>query len=126
MTLNDLTYKIRGGIYEVHKTLGPGLLESVYHQALLYELRNIGLKVESEVSVPVMYKGVAIGEDLKLDLLVEDSVIIELKSTETLNNVHKKQLLTYLRLTGKKIGLLVNFNSVDMDNTSIIRIVNGL
>ena len=126
MTLNDLTYKIRGGIFEVHKTLGPGLLESVYHRALLYELQSLGLRVDSEVSVPIIYKGTMVSEDLKLDLLVEDSVIVELKSVEALSNLHKKQLLTYLRLTGKKIGLLVNFNSADMDSTSIIRIVNGL
>ena len=126
MDENEITYKIRGGVFEVHKILGAGLLESVYQEALLHELRSQGLHVEREVSVPVVYKGEKIKCDLKIDLLVEDKVIIELKSVEKLNDLHKKQLLTYLKLTGKKVGLLVNFNATDMNNESIVREVNGL
>lgn len=123
MTENEISYIIRGAIYEVYNTLGPGLLESVYEEALLFELEQEGLKVERQVNVPIIYKGHKLANDLRLDILVEDKVIIELKSVQDLQNVFYKQTLTYLRLTGLKLGILVNFNT-DMINDSIKRIVN--
>ena len=123
MTENEISYIIRGAIYEVYNTLGPGLLESVYEEALLFELEQEGLKVERQVNVPIKYKGHKLANDLRLDILVEDKVIIELKSIQELQNVFYKQTLTYLRLTGLKLGILVNFNT-DMINDNIKRIVN--
>ena len=123
MTNKDITYEIRGAIYDVYRTLGPGLLESVYEEALVYELKLRHLNVQRQKPIPVIYKGVALNSELRLDLLVEDSVIIELKSVEDLKKVFAKQLLTYLRLTNKKVGILVNFNTDDILR-SIIRIVN--
>ena len=111
MTINEITYEIRGAIYEVYKNLGPGLLESVYEEALVYELEKRGLKVERQKPVPIIYKGVTLTTDLRLDLLVEESVIVELKSVEEMKKLFSKQLLTYLRLMNKKVGLLVNFNT---------------
>ena len=126
MTENDIAYKVKGAVFAVHNTLGPGLLESIYHKALLHELKKAGLTVDTEVKVPVMYDGELICEDLKVDILVEDSVILELKSVDKLQEVHKKQLQTYLNLTGKKLGLLINFNTVSIDRNAFIREVNGL
>jgi len=123
--LNDLTYQIRGAIYKVHSTLGPGLFESVYEAALIYELKQLNLAVESQVGLPVIYSGVQLELGFRLDILVENTVIIEVKSVETLLDVHKKQLLTYLKLSGKKIGILVNFNAASLINKeSLIRIIN--
>ena len=110
MNENDITYQIRGAIYDVYKTLGPGLLESVYEEALTYELQQRGLNVERQKP--------------RLDLLVEDKVIVELKSVDEIKPVYCKQLLTYLKLLGKKVGLLVNFNT-DNILKSIYRIANG-
>ncbi|MEO7922635.1 MAG: GxxExxY protein [Chitinophagaceae bacterium] len=125
MDLNDLTYKIRGAIFKVHATLGPGLLESVYGAALTYELIQANLPVRAQVGVPVSYGDVKLELGFRLDILVNEDVIIEVKSVETLHDVHKKQLLTYLKLTGKKIGILVNFNVATLvDKQSIIRIIN--
>jgi GxxExxY protein len=125
MDLNDLTYQIRGAIYKVHSTLGPGLLESVYEAALMYEILELGLLVRSQVGLPVQYNNVRLELGFRLDILVEDTVIIEIKSIESLLDVHKKQLLTYLKLSGKKLGILVNFNvSSLVDKVSIIRIIN--
>ena len=124
MTDNELTYAIRGAAFKVHATLGPGLLESLYQKALFFELLDAGYDVKREVAVPILYNGHEIGGDLKMDLLVEDQVIVELKSVEALTDLHKKQLLSYLRLTGKKLGLLINFNSPSLDDKSIIRIIN--
>ena len=125
MDVNDLTYKIRGAIFKVHKTLGPGLLESVYEAALVYELMQIGLKVLSQIGLPVNYDGILLELGFRIDILVEDSVIIEIKSVETLHDVHKKQLLTYLKLSDKRIGILVNFNVSSLtDKESLIRIIN--
>ena len=124
MTDNELTYAIRGAAFKVHATLGPGLLESLYQKALYYELLDAGYKVQREVAIPILYNGHEIGNDLKMDLLVEDQVIVELKSVDTLTDLHKKQLLSYLRLTGKKLGLLINFNSPSLDEKSVIRIIN--
>ena len=122
MDLNELTYKIRGAIYKVHNTLGPGLLESVYEAALAYELLQSGLLIQTQPGVPVNYNGIKLELGFRLDILVEDLVIIEIKSVELLHDVHKKQLLTYLKLTGKKLGLLVNFNVTSLvDKESLVR-----
>ena len=122
--MKDITYDIIGCAYEVHNFLGPGLLESVYHKALMQELTLKGFKVTSEVPISIMYKGVCVGEELKADIVVNDSVIIELKSVENLQPVHYKQLLTYLRLLDCPIGLLINFNTVLLKE-GIHRIVNN-
>ena len=125
MELNELTFEIRGAIFTVFNELGPGLLESVYESALVYELKEKGLNVKSQVPVPVIYKGIGLELGFRLDLLVENKVIIEIKSVEFLQNVHKKQLLTYLKLTGLKLGILVNFNEDRLiDKESLIRIIN--
>ena len=125
MNLNELTYKIRGAIFKVHNTLGPGLFESVYEAALAYELIKEGFSVQTQLGVPVMYEEMKLELGFRLDIIVENSVIVEVKSIEVLNNVHKKQLLTYLKLTGKKIGILVNFNVASLvDKESLIRILN--
>ncbi len=108
--INDLSYKIVGCAIEVHKHLGPGLLESVYESCLLQELKETGLKVNSQVQVPILYKNKDLGGMLRIDLLVEDAVIVELKSVETLIPVYKAQLLSYLKLTSYPKGLLINFN----------------
>ncbi len=97
----------------VYGYFGPGLLESVYEKALVRELELRGLKVTSQVTVPILYKGVPVGDDLRLDLLVEDELIVELKSVEEIKDVHYKQLRTYLRLLGKDEGLLINFGEYD-------------
>ncbi|MFQ3576634.1 MAG: GxxExxY protein [Cytophagales bacterium] len=124
--LNDLTYKIRGAIFTVHKVLGPGLLESVYEAALAYELNELGLEVKTQVGLPVEYKSILLELGFRIDILVNNQIIIEIKSVETLYDVHKKQLLTYLKLSGKRIGILVNFNSsVLVDKESLVRIING-
>ncbi len=123
MTPNEITYEIRGAIYDVYKELGPGLLESVYEEALCFELEQRGLFIERQKQVPVIYKGCRLKTDLRLDILVEDKVIVELKSVEEMKKVFAKQLLTYLRLMDKRIGILVNFNTDDI-LTSITRIAN--
>lgn len=123
MTENEITYEIRGAIYDVYKALGPGLLESVYEEALVFELEQRGLKVEIQKQVPILYKGNVLKTELRLDLLVEDSVIVELKSVEEMKKVFSKQLLTYLRLLDKRVGLLVNFNTDNILN-AITRVVN--
>ena len=120
---DSLTYKIIGCAMEVYKQLGPGLLESVYEQALIHELKLNDIPVESQVEIKVNYKGINITDNLRLDLLVNDSVIVELKSVEELKPIHHKQLLTYLRLMNKKVGLLINFNTDNLMD-GIKRIVN--
>ena len=126
MTENEISYQIRGAIYEVYKTLGPGLLESVYEEALVYELKQRGLTVERQKSVPVQYKDVTLNTDLRLDLLVEDKVIVELKSVTEMKDVFYKQTLTYCKLLNKKLGILVNFNVDNILSDAIIRVVNRL
>ena len=123
MVLDEITYQIRGAIYDVYKALGPGLLESVYEEALVFELEQRGLKIERQKRVPINYKGNILKNELRLDLLVENQVIVELKSVEEMKKVFGKQLLTYLRLLDKRIGLLVNFNT-DNILTSIQRVIN--
>lgn len=125
MTENEISYKIRGCIFKVHSKLGPGLLESVYEKALSYELYKEGLVVENQVSVPMSYDEIRFDVGFRLDILVEQKVIIEVKSVESLADVHHKQLLTYLKLTERKLGLLVNFNVSKLeDKISIVRIGN--
>jgi len=125
MQLNFLSSKIIQAALNVHKELGPGLLESVYKQCMLIDLSEMGLQAKSEVDLPVSYRGHIIdGLGYRLDLLVEDRVIVELKSVDQIKDVHKKQLLTYLRLAGKELGLLINFN-VALLKEGITRIVNS-
>ena len=123
MTDNDLTYEIRGAIFDVYNTLGPGLLESVYEEALVFGIQQRGLQVERQMEVPIRYKGNVLKTPLRLDLLVEDQVIVELKFVEEMKPVFAKQLLTYLRLLDKRVGLLVNFSSANI-REGIRRIVN--
>ena len=120
----DPTYKIIGAIYEVYNNLGPGLLESAYEKALTHELKNQDFKVDCQVPIEINYKGESLGICFRADLIVDDTVVLELKSVERIENVHPKQLLTYLKLTGKKIGLLVNFGDANIKH-GIIRIVNN-
>lgn len=123
--MKDISYEIIGCAYEVYRTLGPGLLESVYQKVLVQELKLRGFKVKSEVDIEINYKGVNVGSDLRLDIIVNDTIIIELKSVETILPIHKKQLLTYLRLTNLQLGLLINFNT-NLLKDGITRIVNNL
>jgi len=125
MNENDISYKIRGAIYNIYNALGPGLLESVYVAALVFELKKEGLKVIKEVPVPVYYEDEKLDIGFRLDLLVENKVIIEVKSVENLAEVHHKQVLTYLKLTKLKLAILVNFN-VNNITSGIYRKVNGL
>jgi GxxExxY protein len=108
--VNDLAYSVVGSAIEVHKHLGPGLLESVYKMCLIDEIKTKQHRVASEVYVPVIYKEKDLGGILKIDLLIDDLIIVELKAVDTLHPVYKAQLLTYLKLTGKPKGLLINFN----------------
>ncbi len=124
MTLDEISYKIRGAIFAVYNKTGPGLLESAYEVALIYELKKAGLRVESQVPLPMIYDTIRLDLGFRIDLLVEGQVIIEIKPVEELNDVHHKQVLTYLVLAEKRLGILVNFNSARIDK-SIIRILNG-
>ena len=108
MDINDLTYQINGAVYEVNNTLGYGFLEKVYENALVVELRQRGLRALNQVPLNVIYKNEVVGEYFA-DIVVEEKVIIELKSIESLQNIHKAQILNYLKATGIKVGLLVNF-----------------
>jgi GxxExxY protein len=110
MEFEPLSNQVIGAALEVHRTLGPGLLESVYEQALAYELTTLGLNVQTQVAVPVAYKSVKLDCGFRLDLLVQEQLVIELKSVDSLAPVHDAQLLTYLKLTGLHTGLLINFN----------------
>ncbi|SEU03687.1 GxxExxY protein [Hymenobacter actinosclerus] len=122
---NDISFLVRQAAFNVHTILGPGLLESVYEHALLYEIRQAGLKVRSQVPLPMLYKEQQLEVGFRLDLLVEEKVIVEIKSVDALLDVHHKQLLTYLKLSGLKLGLLINFN-VSRVKEGIVRKVNGL
>lgn len=122
---NSLSYKIIGAAIAVHKSVGPGLLESTYENALAFDLRQMGFSVSQQVPLPFIYKEVNIHVGYKVDLLVEDKVIIEVKSIESLAPVHYTQVLTYLRHSNIKLGLLINFNT-HLLKDNIHRIVNGL
>ena len=119
----DLTFQIRKAIFNVYNYWGPGLLETIYEKSMMIELETMGLKVECQKHIPVVYRGKDIECDYRLDLLVEDKVIIELKPVENLQPIHKMQLSTYLKITGKRLGILVNFNTSDIIH-SIVRIAN--
>lgn len=124
MELNQLSSQIIKAAINVNKELGPGLLESVYKSCMVIELRDMGIKIQSEVPLPIFYRGQKVHEEgFRLDLLVEDTIIVELKSVEKVQDIHKKQLLTYLRLSEKPLGLLINFNEA-MLKDGITRIIN--
>ena len=125
MKENTISYDIRGKCFKIYNELGPGLLESVYEAALEYELGLAGYTVSRQMSIPMHYKSIKVNTGFRVDLLVENLVVIEIKSVEMLLDVHYKQLLTYLRLMDKKLGLLINFNTVNLGR-SIIRVVNNL
>jgi len=125
MTENEISYKIIGAVIELNKNIGPGLLESAYENALAYELRQLNLGVKQQVPMPFIYKEVKQDVGYKIDLLVENKVIIEIKSVEALAPVHYLQLLTYLKLSDLKLGLLINFNCKFIKD-NIHRIVNNL
>ena len=125
MTENDLSYKIIGVAIELHKSLGPGLLESVYESALSHDLRKAGLTVNCQVPMPFVYKEVKMEVGYRVDMIVDDIVLVEIKSVESLAPVHFAQTLTYLKLSGIKLGLLMNFNVKTLKD-SIHRIVNNL
>ena len=110
ITENDLAFKVIGAAIEVHKRLGPGLLESAYQECLAFELKKGGLKVEKEVPRPIVYKEIQLDHGYRIDLLVENRVVIEIKTVEELNDVHTAQVLTYLKLGSYKLGLLLNFH----------------
>ncbi len=116
MELNELTSLILKCAYSVHSALGPGLLENSYEECLFYELKQVGLKVEKQKALPLVYKEVKLDAGYRIDLLVENSIVIELKSVEALHDVHTAQLLTYLKLSKCKVGLLMNFNVKHLKN----------
>ena len=117
--VNNVAYEVIGCAIEVHKHLGPGLLESVYHKCLIDELVENDLEVASQVWVPLYYKGKDLGSKLKLDILVENIIVVEIKAVELLAQVHKAQLLSYLRLTGKPKGLLINFHCQNITKQAV-------
>ena len=125
MKENDISYEIRGLSYKVYNKLGPGLLESIYEQALAYELTKEGFDVKTQSCLPVKYDDIFMDKGFRLDLLVEEKVIVEIKLVEELSFLHKKQLLTYLKISGLILGILINFNTININN-SIIRIANRL
>ncbi len=124
MTENEISYKIIGAAIELHKTVGPGLLESAYENTLAYDLREKGLKVDQQFPLPFVYKDVKMEVGYRIDLLIENKVIVEIKSIQALAPVHFAQTLTYLRLADKKLGLLINFNT-DLLKNAVHRIVNN-
>ncbi len=125
MTENEIAKEIVDVAYKIHTKLGPGLFESVYEAVLTYELEKRGLRVVRQQPIAVIYDGIRLEEGFRADLVVEDKVIIELKSVEATHPVHKKQLLTYLRLSNKRLGLLINFGE-ELIKNGITRLVNGL
>ncbi len=125
MDINQVSGQIVDAAMKVHSALGPGLLESAYEACLLFELHKRGVKAVSQVQLPVVYESVKIDAGYRIDLLVEDIVIVELKSVEDLLPIHQAQLLSYLKLSGKKLGLLINFNTVQLKN-GIRRLANNL
>ena len=125
MTENEIATIIVDAAYKIHKRLGPGLLESVYEATLAYELAKRGLQLRRQQSMPVVYEAVRMDVGFRADLIVEGTVIVEIKSIDAIAPVHRKQLLTYLRLTDKRLGLLINFN-VELIKDGITRVVNNL
>jgi GxxExxY protein len=125
MTENELAKQIVNAAYRIHTTLGPGLLESVYEATLAHELEKQGIKVLRQQALPVIYETIHMEIGFRADLIIGDMVIVEIKSIEAISPVHRKQLLTYLRLADKRLGLLINFN-VELIKDGITRVVNGL
>jgi len=125
MTENELSKLVFDSGLKVHKTLGPGLLESAYEECLFFELQRLGLKVEKQKALPLVYEEVKLDTGYRIDLMVENKLIIEIKAVETLNDLHLAQILTYLRLSNCKLGMLINFNSVYFKD-GVRRVVNGL
>ena len=125
MKENELSKIVVNCAYKVHKSLGPGLLESAYEECLFYEINKTGLKIEKQKALPLVYEEVKLEIGYQIDLIIENKLIVEIKSVETLNDVHFAQLLTYLKLTNSKLGLLINFN-VALIKNGIKRIANNL
>jgi len=125
MTENEISYEVIGAAIEIHKILGPGLLESAYESALAYDLTELGFNIKQQFPMPFVYKNVKQNVGYRIDLIVNDKILVEIKSIETLAPVHFAQTLTYLKLSDLKLGLLINFNSKLLKN-SIHRIVNNL
>lgn len=125
MTENELSKILVNCAYKVHKSLGPGLLESAYEECLFYELNKTGLKIEKQKALPLIYEEVKLDIGYRIDIIIENKIIVEIKSVESLNDVHFAQLLTYLKLTNCKLGLLMNFN-VTLIKNGIKRIANNL
>ena len=125
MELNDLSKSIIGAAIEVHRHLGPGLLESIYEEAFCFELSQRSINFERQVKVPILYKNTRLASDLRLDLVVEGRIIVELKSKDAITPLDRAQLLSYLRLRDLQLGLLINFNVTILKN-GISRVVNGL
>jgi GxxExxY protein len=124
--INDLSFRIIGCAIEVHRQLGPGLLESVYERCMLHELESSGLYVIRQQFVPVKYKGIELEADLRLDLLVEDQIIVELKAVDIMLPIFEAQLLTYMKLLDKPKGLLINFNTTNISKEGVKSMVNEL
>lgn len=124
MTLEELTFDVIGAAMEVHSILGPGLLESLYQKAMSKELILRGHKVILEKPVEVFYKGEKVSDNLKIDLFVDDELVVELKSVEQINPIHYKQTTTYLRLMNKQVGLLINFNEISLKD-GVHRVINS-
>jgi len=125
LTENEIAKIVVDLCIKIHRSLGPGLLESVYEAALVYELKKLGIKASNQVDVPLVYDEINMDVGFRADVIVDDKVIVEIKSIENVIPVHKKQLLTYLKLSGRKLGLLANFN-VELMKDGITRIANGL
>ncbi len=124
--LDELTYKLIGCAIEVHKELGPGLLESIYHKCYLNEVYRKGLNYSSHLNVPIIYKGETLNTELRLDVLVEDIIVVELKAVEALHPLYEAQLLTYMKLLKKPKGLLINFNCTNIFKEGQKTMVNEL
>jgi GxxExxY protein len=124
LELNEISGQIIGAALKIHSAIGPGVLESVYQTCLLHELQQCGLNVRSQVALPVVYEDLRLDSGYRIDLIVEDRIIVELKCVETLLPIHKAQLLTYLRLANKPLGLLLNFNVVHLRD-GIKRVLNN-
>ncbi|HEY8747938.1 MAG TPA: GxxExxY protein [Tepidisphaeraceae bacterium] len=119
----QLSEQVIGAAIEVHKVLGPGLLESAYKLCMMHELSLRGIQFEAEVALPVIYKGIQLDCGYRIDILVEDKIVLELKSVETVTSVHEAQLLTYMKLSGMRVGLLINFNSAVIRNSITRRVL---
>jgi len=121
--INDMAYKVVSCAIEVHKYLGPGLLESIYEECFIEELRLNGIPVRSQEKIPLVYKGILLKTELKLDVLVNECIIVELKAVDEINPLYKAQLLTYLKLAGLPKGLLINFNCINIASQGLVSLV---